>query len=242
MQPVKVEDLLSRGQMPTVARYLSKLALATKEKYESLIGNFRPSWWARMALSKQGDGGGGIAIRKVAGGLEVYYVNSGKYNYLEVIEKGRGVFDMKSALLRSPRARSGKNGRYIIIPMRKNKDGSDVNEKNNQVNSILKRTGHYMDKEGKKRISYAKVEDRTGKGNVFGFQQGPVKSGNMQYSYTKFVAVSERSTGWQQKAITGVPIEPPLQKEVNKTIQTDPRLQRAISDDLTKFYQKFFDR
>ena len=241
MQPINLQRLLDRGEFPQTAKYLHSLTRAAKAKYESYIRNFTPSWWGRMALSTGPGGGGGLLIRKVPGGLEIYYANAGKYNYLEVVEKGRGTYDMKPALLRSPRARTGKNGRYIIIPMTRNKDRSEVNDENNTIHSVVRRTGHYMDREGKKRIKYGKVEDRSGRGNVYAFEQGPVKSGEMQYSYAKFLTVSENSSGWIQKPIQGARIEPEIQKEVDKTVRRDPRLQEAISRDVEKFLTRYFD-
>ncbi|MCB1306182.1 MAG: hypothetical protein KDK37_17965, partial [Leptospiraceae bacterium] len=110
------------------------------------------------------------------------------------------------------------------------------------VNSVMRRTGHYVDREGKKRIKYGKVETWAGRGNVFAFEQGPVKDGRMQYSFAKFVTVSQNSTGWRQKAIVGVRIEDKLQKEVDKTIQSDQRLQDAIQEDVEQFLTKYFDR
>ena len=107
---------------------------------------------------------------------------------------------------------------------------------------MLRRTGHYVDQQGKKRIKYGKVETWSGKGNVFAFEQGPVKGGGMQYSFAKFVTVSQRSEGWQQKPIVGVPIENRLQKEVDRTLQTDQRLQKAIVEDAEVFLTKYFDR
>lgn len=72
-----------------------------------------PEWWKRaMKLD-----GGGIHKRKFYGGYKLYYTNSGKYDYMEVIEKGRPRYDMKPALLR--RGKLGRNGMYRIVPINK---------------------------------------------------------------------------------------------------------------------------
>jgi hypothetical protein len=99
---------------PKASEALNEKFKDAKRKWIAKIRDSKiPEWWKRaMKLD-----GGGIHKRKFYGGYKLYYTNSGKYDYMEVIEKGRPRYDMKPALLR--RGKMGKNGMYRIVPINK---------------------------------------------------------------------------------------------------------------------------
>ena len=222
-----LEELWRKGQLPNTERYVENLSLAIKKQYESRIDETHPHWWARMALSDRSpDAGGGILIRKTSTGMQVYYANKGKYNYLSVIENGRGRYSIKEALLRSPRAKTGKKGRYIIIPMKGKKE---------EAVGTIKRTGTRLDASGVRRSTY-KYSDKKGRGSTYRAAQ-ETKGGKTQYSYVKFVCVSENSTGWIHPAIPPNPIAKELQKDTDRILQTDKRLTDAMVKDIETMFQ-----
>lgn len=187
-----------------------------------------------MALSTGSGGGGGFGIRKIPGGVEVFYLNKGSYDYFEVIQKGRARYSIKQALLRSPRAKQGPNGKYIVVPITRNEGGSKVSPKNNPINAILRSTGQESDDSGQPRKKYKHVGSMGGGGNVYGMQQGPVKGGGMQYSYMKFVLVSQKTEGFWYPAIKGEPIEEKVQKQVNQALESES-LKKAVRLDIESF-------
>lgn len=179
-----------------------------------------------MALSTGQGGGGGIVIRRVAGGYRVFYANMGRYNYLAVIEQGRGAYSIKDALMRSPRTRKGQTGRYIVIPMPAKADNESP---------VLKRKGLSLDAEGKTRIAYKGMQP--GSSGTVRMAQN-VKGGKVQTASMKFVVVSERSTGWIYPAIKANPISQKLQAEVDEILPNDSRLKKAIEQDVSEFLRR----
>lgn len=223
----------SKGLFPRTKRILQDLSKWIKAEWESRLSKASPSWWGRMALSKRAGGGGGILMRRIAGGFEVFYANKGKYDYMGILDRGRGPYDMKPALINGPRSRAGKNGRYTIIGFSKNEDGSTVGVNNNSINSVITKIGSYRDEEGKNRnaYSYNKEEGMTGKGNVFLSQQVN-KDGSVSRSGVKFITVSARSKGFIYPAIPAHNIMSDLKQEVQSAIAR-PAVKRAISADCT---------
>ncbi len=232
-----LEQLFNKGYLPRTKQFLQQLAILTKKEYESRILETKPEWWGRMALSNSAGGGGGIGIKQIPGGYIVYYLNQGKYNYLSVIEKGRAPYSIKNALLRSPRVRYGEKGKYIIVPFLKSY-GRKVNAQNFDINSILRFAGNLKDQRNITRKKYTLIEIKTGSGNVFGIEQGPIKTGRMQYSYVKYMTVSEESNGWIYPKIKSQPIGPILQKKVNNILNSN-QFQDLIKKDVTEFLEKF---
>lgn len=222
-----LSELYDAGLFPRTQRFAEQLAAATKAEFEAELAAATPSWWGRQALSTRPGGGGGIQIKRIAGGHEVFYANKGAYNYLRVIERGRGRVSIKDALLRSPRAKTGNHGRYIVVPLRKNKDGSRVSAKNNRASTTLLKTGFFDDDEGQKRTKLRPV-GIPGQGNAVAFAQ-PTKRG-VRRSFVRLVTVTERSTGWMHPTIPAQPIQPVLQRKVSEALDSDHFKKRVQAD------------
>jgi len=231
---MKIYDLIESGKFRHTARILKEIALATQADWTRRVLAAEPSWWGRQAISKASGGGGGFLIKKIPGGFRIYYANKGKYNYFAVIQRGRGSYDMKPALLASPRARSGKNGRYIIIPFTKNKDKSKIGP-SNEINSVMTKIGSIKEKnaDGKavsrNTYSYRKDPGMTGKGNTYASEQVN-KDKSVTRSYHKFVIVSEKSTGFIHKPIKKQDSHGIIQKSVNKALSHEA-VKKAIAKD-----------
>lgn len=185
-------------------------------------------WFARMAILKATGGGGGFIVKRNDGsGLSytISYANKGKYNYFRVIEYGRPRYDMKPGLLASPRARSGKNGRYIIISFGKNTDGSKVSPRNNNFNSVLTKTSSRKESnaDGKKQVRNTHSSRRdpgtTGRGNASITEQKQ-KGGSVHRSYMKFVVLSEKSGGWFYPEIPAAHTIPKMKVEIKKKLSS----------------------
>jgi len=110
----QIEAEIDFISFPHASELLNEKFKDSKRKWISRIRDARiPEWWKRaMKLD-----GGGIHKRKFYGGYKLYYTNSGKYDYMEVLEQGRPRYDMKPSLLRG--GKMGKNGMYRVIPIRK---------------------------------------------------------------------------------------------------------------------------
>lgn len=99
---------------PNAAGALNEKFKYAKRLWASQIKEARiPEWWKRKIKSD----GGGIHKRKFYGGYRLFYSNSGKYDYMEVLERGRPRYDMKPPLLRN--GKFGRNGMYRVIPIKK---------------------------------------------------------------------------------------------------------------------------
>jgi hypothetical protein len=234
----RLGELFRRGAFPRVASFTRELAERTQAQFVQRLQSTRPRWWGRQALSTGPGGGGGILIRTIAGGHEVFYAGRGAYNYLRVIEGGRPRYHMVPALLRSPRARSGPRGRYIIIPLKEGGEKGNPDQPSEPANAVLKRTGYTVDSEGKRRSKYKVFEPGTGRGNVYGSAQGPIKSGLFQYSWMKFVIVSERTRNWWYPAIPPQPIQKPLQDQIDRHLQkpeTQAYIRELVEQDVEAF-------
>lgn len=238
--------------LPRTDRIISQVADAIRVKWKSMILATKPSWWGRMAMFSGSGGGGGLTINRIPGGLgfRISYANKGKYNYFRVIEYGRPRFDMKPGLLASPRARMGKNGRYIIIAFSKNQDGSTVSPENNDFNSIITKIGTKKEPnaDGKRvtrnRYSYRQDPGTTGKGNAFISEQQQ-KDGSVHRSYMKFVVLSENSGGWYYPAIPPYQTKKRIKKEIGKTLsnpKTKKAINQAIASDLQPTITDFLKR
>jgi hypothetical protein len=234
-----LSELYDAGLFPRTQAFADQLAAATKAEFEKELGSATPSWWGRQALSTRPGGGGGIQIRRIPGGHEVHYADKGAYNYLAVIERGRGRVSIKDALLRSPRAKTGKHGRYIAVPLRRNKDGSRVSAKNNTASTTLIKSGFFDDSEGQKRTKLRPVGIPGGQGNATAFAQ-PTKSG-VRRSFVRLVTVTERSTGWMHPAIPAQPIQPVLQRKVEEALRSD-HFRKRIEADVQDFLQSVLGR
>lgn len=228
--------LWERGFFPRTQKILKEIAVTAKEGWTQATLAFSPNWWGRMAISKQSGGGGGFIVRKAIGGYEIHYANKGKYNYLAVVERGRDEYDMKPKLLASPRARMGKNGRYVIVPLSKNEDGSRVSPKNNEINSLMTKIGTKKEPNADGKIvtrnkyQYSREEGMTGQKNSFETRQTH-KDGSIQRSYHKFVMVSEKSERWIHPAIQGAKNQEKIQAVVDKAIKSKV-LKTAIATDV----------
>jgi hypothetical protein len=212
---------------------LGELAKWAQNEWESALSQTVPAWWGRMALSSKGNGGGGgILTRKIAGGLEVYYANQGKYNYMRVIEKGRASYDMKPALISGPRSRSGKNGRYTIIGFSTNTDKSPVSFKNNDINSTIMKVGTKIDDEGKVRNRYVYRQDpgMSGQGNAFLSEQVN-KDGSVHRTGVRFVTVSAKSKGFIHKPIPAHNIVKGIKAKLEPMYKSKV-FKKAVSNDM----------
>lgn len=221
-----LQNAFKQGKFVRTENRLQQIAGNVQARFQGEIEDSWPSWWGRMALSTGQGGGGGILIRRVAGGYRVYYPNLGRYNYLSVIEQGRGAYSIKDALMRSPRTRKGQTGRYIVIPMPAKADNESP---------VLKRKGLSLDAEGKTRISYKGMQP--GSSGTVRMAQN-VKGGKVQTASMKFVVVSERSKGWIYPAIKANPISQKLQSEVDTMLPNDSRLKKAIEQDVSEFLRR----
>lgn len=201
------------------------------------LGNVSPRWWGRMALAN-----GSINQVKTPYGIKIFYTSQGEYDYIDVVENGRGAYSILQAFARSPRRKKKKEGGgwYMTVPFTTNKedDGSTsiVNSKNNDINAIIKKVGEYKDDSGQIRGSYTYDKDAkgmTGKGNVFKAPQ-KIKGGKTTYSYMKFVTASDTSSGWMYPAVPAHKIAEGLEKEAEKMMQS-AAFRQAIEKDTEQF-------
>lgn len=187
------EQLFEQGKFPRTKLVLNRIAKATQEAWTNNTLAAKPSWWGKMAMSNRPGGGGGILIRKIPGGFQVYHPNKGKYNYMAVIERGRGRYDMRPSILGGSRARMGANGPYVIVPITKNENGTPVSPKNNSINSVIIKTGSFKEENAhgqmvtRNRYKYRQDPGMTSQGNVFAREQ-KYKNGKIQRSFVKFVS------------------------------------------------------
>lgn len=218
--------------MPSLQGFIDMLTEKVKTQWERYIAaSDVPGWWKRSVLID----GGGLLIRKTSEGSEVYYSNSGKYDYMDVIERGRGAYDMKPALLSGSRAMMGANGRYVIVPLTRNKGGKKVSAKNNEINSTISKIGSktVMNANGQPIIKnvykYMKRKGDTGAGNVFRSEQKQ-KGGSVHKSYTKFVVVSEKSSGWIYPAIKAGHYTEQIQKDIDRAMKSKALKNAVLAD------------
>lgn len=229
--------LFESGKFVNLDSKLTIISEAIRDKWVSAIKNVpkKAQWFSRMALLDASGGGGGLIINRIPGGMgfRISYANKGDYNYFRVIEYGRPRFDMKPGLLASPRARMGKNGRYIIIMFSKNEDGSKVNPTNNSINSVMTKLGSVKvpNADGKKvtrnRYSYRQDPGMTGKGNTFVVSEQKQKGGNIHRSYGKFVVLSEKSKGWYYPEIPAANTKKIIKREMGETL-SHPKVKQSI--------------
>ena len=202
-----------------------------------ILSQVNPRWWGRQALSN-----GSINQVKTPYGIKIFYTSKGEYDYMDVVENGRGTHDIKKDFARSPRRKRKANGSgwYMTIPFTTNKhdDGttSIVNAKNNNINAIIKKVGEYKDSSGQLRGEYTydkEAKGMTGQGNVFKAPQ-KTKGGKVTYSYMKFVTCSDTSGGWMYPAIPAHKIADGLEKEAEK-MMTSAAFRQAIEKDTEDF-------
>lgn len=233
---VNFEKLWQDGYFPRTEKLIREIAIIAKEGWSQATLSASPSWWGKMALSKTSGGGGGFILRKVPGGYEVSYANQGKYNYLAVIEKGRGPFDMKPSILASKRARMGKNGRYTIVPLSKGNGGEKISPSNSNINGLMTKIGSRKEPNAdgqtvtRNRYSYSRDQGMSGKGNIYETRQHQ-KDGSIQSSYTKFITVSESSNGFIYPAIKAQNNQAKIEAVVNKALASNS-LKTAIAKDM----------
>ncbi|EIE01454.1 hypothetical protein [Leptospira licerasiae] len=230
------ETLYDQGKFPRTKTILGQIAKLAQKSWTQNTLSVRPAWWGRQAISNSTGGGGGILIRKIPGGYQVYHPNKGKYNYMKVIEKGRSRYNMKEALLSGKRARMGKRGPYVVIPLSKNEDGSPVGPMKNEINSVITKTGSYKEENARgqlvprNRYKYRKDPGMTGRGNVFAVEQ-KYKNGKVQRSFMKFVTVTERSRGFNYPQIPAQRIQEGVKKDVDKALRSKT-LKKAVASDM----------
>ncbi|AGS80764.1 hypothetical protein LEP1GSC050_0105 [Leptospira phage vB_LbrZ_5399-LE1] len=194
------EALYSKGKFPRTKYVLSQIAKEAHTLWSKRVLEAWPSYFGKMAMSNRSGGGGGLKIVPVPGGFKIVHPNKGRYNYMSVLEKGRSRYDMKEALLSGPRARTGKNGRYTIIPLTKNSDKSPISPVNNDINAVITKVGSFKDINPRgeivtrNRYSYRIDPGMTGKGNVFASEQ-VYRNGQVKRTFLKFLTVSEKSKG-----------------------------------------------
>ncbi|ULG90815.1 hypothetical protein FH593_21045 (plasmid) [Leptospira interrogans] len=230
------ETLYKQGKFPRTQKILSTIALAAKESWTHNVLSAKPSWWGRMAMSSESGGGGGILIKEIPGGYRVFHPNRGKYNYMAVIEKGRPRYDMRPALLGGSRARMGKNGPYVIVPITKNEDGTPLSFEKNTINSVIIKTGSFKEENAhgqlvtRNKYKYRQDPGMTRQGNVFVREQ-IYKNGNVQRSLVKFVVVNERSRDFFQAAIPAQKVFSGVKEDVHKALKSK-QLKKAVALDV----------
>ncbi|TGK41226.1 hypothetical protein [Leptospira andrefontaineae] len=229
------ETLFEQGKFPRVKSVLKQIANLAQKSWTHNTLSARPAWWGRQAISKSTGGGGGILLRKIPGGFQVYHPNKGTYNYMKIIEKGRARFNMKAALLSGSKARVGKRGPYVVIPLSNNEDGSGIGPMKNEINSVIIKTGSYKEENTKGKLvsrnkyKYRKDPGMTGRGNVFAIEQ-KYKNGKVQRNFMKFVTVSERSRGFYYPQIPAQRIQEGVKKDVEKALNSKTLKQAVASD------------
>ncbi|EMO54806.1 hypothetical protein [Leptospira noguchii] len=229
------ESLYKQGKFPRTKTILEKIALAAKDSWSHNVLSAKPSWWGKMAMSNKSGGGGGILIKEIPGGYRVFHPNKGRYNYMAVIEKGRPRYDMRPALLGGSRARMGKNGPYVIVPITKNEDGTPLSFKKNSINSVIIKTGSFKEENAhgqlvtRNKYKYRQDPGMTRQGNVF-LREQTYKNGTVQRSLVKFVVVNERSRDFFQAAIPAQKVFSGVKEDVKKAIKSK-QLKKAVALD-----------
>ena len=244
---MNLSKLYKQGKLPRTKATIEKIADSAKSQWESMVAEGTPQWWAKMALSSGPGGGGGILVKNIPGGREIYYADKGKYDYMSILDKGRSRFDMKPGLLGSSRARKGKNGTYLIIAFTKNQDNSKVSPKNNTINAAMKKTGSIMGKNAKgedvrrNKYNYRKLADKQDKKNGAYVVEQKVKGGGIQRSYMKFVCLSESSTGWYYPQIPAHRFMDKLKKDVKSAMESKV-MKQAITQDYQDLVQELIKK
>ncbi|MDI7224606.1 hypothetical protein [Leptospira santarosai] len=229
------ESLYEKGKFPRTKHLLNRIAIAAKNSWSHNVLSAKPAWWGRMAMSNRAGGGGGILIKKIPGGFQVFHPNRGKYNYMRVIENGRGRYDMRPALLGGSRARMGPHGPYVIVPITKNENGTPVSPQHNEINSVLIKTGTFKEPNAhgkvvtRNRYKYRQDPGMTGQGNVFAREQ-IYKNGTVQRSFVKFVVVNRFSRDFFQPAIPAQKIFSGVKKDVKRALKSK-QLKSAVAMD-----------
>ncbi|AGS80466.1 hypothetical protein [Leptospira alstonii] len=229
------ESLYAKGKFPRTRFLLEKIAVSAKDSWTHNTLSAKPAWWGKMAMSNRTGGGGGILIKKIPGGYQVFHPNKGKYNYMAVIERGRRRYDMRPALLGGSRARMGENGPYVIVPVTKNENKTPVSPKNNSINSVIIKTGSFKEENAhgklvtRNRYKYRQDPGMTGRGNVFASEQ-VYKNGHVQRSFVKFVVVTERSTDFFQSVIPAQRVLGRVKEDVNRALKSK-QLKSAVALD-----------
>jgi len=240
---MNISKLYQQGKLPRTRAVIEQIASLAEKQWETMTYEAVPNWWGRQALSKGPGGGGGILTKNIPGGKEVYYANKGKYNYMEILDKGRSRFDMKPGLLGSSRARKSEDGTiYLIIAFTRNKEGTKVSPKNNTIVGQIKKVGSYLGKNAKgqdvRRNKYKPLEaknqsdkQKAGKVENGAYEvQQKVKGGGIQRSYMKFVCVSSNSTGWFYPEIKPHRFVEKLNKDIKQAYESKTMTQ-ALTDD-----------
>lgn len=240
------EQLYKKGKFPDTERVLYQIATAARESLVTNTLAAKPSWWGRMAMSNKAGGGGGILLRRIPGGFQVYHPNKGKYNYLAVLEKGRGRYDMRPSLLGGSRARMGENGPYVIVPIKKNEDGTPVSPENNLINSAIIKIGTFREENAhgqtvtRNKYKYRIDAGMAGRGNAFVAEQ-KYRNWNVQRSYLKFVVVNEKSTKFFQPAIPAQKIFGRVREDVDKALKSKI-LRSAVASDTKNLIQELLQK
>ena len=135
--------------------------------------------------------------------------------YVSLVERGMKSFSIKDALMKSDKAKIGKDGvRFITIPF-----PTSTPRKKNQGTQMSKFGGREMSQEAYKIVK---------NGGKF---SGQLKSGREVSGLTKYVSrqrheqygvfirVSEKSKGWIHPGVSAEPVYPSVLGTVNKRIQ-----------------------
>lgn len=145
--------------------------------------------------------------------------------FAKMVEEGMKSFSIKDALLKSEKAKEGKDGiKYMIIPFpvatpRREGQGTMASqfggrEMTAEVYKIVK--------SGAKSITSSMADTLSGKGasGEGGSIPGLTKYQTRQYheGYGMFRCVSEKSTGWVHPGVAASPVFPRVIEEVNRQI------------------------
>lgn len=112
----------------------------------------------------------------------------------ELLERGHGLIDLKEGLLKGPKSKVGKNGRYAIVPFRHGTPGTDPFRNNPMPLSVYKNFSAQLKAEDEKKKMG--LRQTGGRSTVTS-----INSGNRDYSWgSQFDRKSKR--GIQKKTIT----------------------------------------
>lgn len=235
---------------PATQAALMKWGLLAREKWIGLVksqyrSRNQPYWWIEGYL---GPNDSNIqAVRGQGLSIEVLQDDSSlKYRFGQVIEEGRGAYDMKQMLLTSSKVRFGPRGRYLVIPM---KPGGKIPD--NKVDVKLEKIGERREPGGTLRNMYARTERKPGhsadffsgrkKRSVAEFHQK--QKNGIHRSQMVFVIMHERSSGWIHRPIGGFAYSKAVERGIeNGSITKDGKsfnqsMAEAIGIDVLNYLQ-----
>lgn len=184
-----------------------------------------PAWWIDNYL---GTAGANIQTH-TPGPLRraVFYTDEGaRYRYGRVVEEGRGAYDQKQALQTSPRARRYRGGslaglRYIVIPFPVPRNSEDLPP----PDVVLQKIGERVETRSGARVIRNIYSTGGGKrpGTLHAKGQSLAefhqvdRTGKVHRSQVNLVVMHERSRGWIQRPIRGIPFS----RRTEDTVKND---------------------